>query len=525
MFNPKKFYKVDYILTIYDEIHSDEWHRHYFEKVLHGIAAIDYPIQLVVVYDEKSPQSLLDYIKGYFPTAKFLCRNPFPVDTNVEKYLFCEWGMIKAYNESTADFVCFNHSDDIPFSNRVDLQIQSLLQYPKAVLSLAGHWITVNRQSRQVGFHEVQYRGSPCFSCPSSFMWNKKTLPQIEPHWKHWQAAYSSWDIVIILEMLQNHQVVAVHHPLMVYNYHGLAIKNGKAVTQQEQIKCDQKFFRFCEKYHLLKNKKYFKLFPPSKNPIEPVKTKVPAPYQLRDHVEILLPVTNPKTDVEKQLFITVLKSLENAEGKVVLLCDDTVSLVTWEIIHQYRYDIHLNQSHGFWEAITPYYNKSKAEYIALCDMQSVWIVGKLLVQLRALRDSDSPLVFCAYNKILYLNDNFDQTVIRTPSHHDHYGCANIMSSMWVFNKHRLPTLPKIPSYPNRIIQDTILAIRLTAWIKTVPVINIPLMTYHTLSIDVINKETLHQCFLETCDYLTPRFQYLYPVFPQCLQPNEGDRF
>ena len=254
MFDQKEFYKVDYFLTIYKELDQGEWRKHYLEKTLYGIKAIDYPIRIIVIHDYDASQHLLDFVKSILPDAIFKKRSIVP--NQLQKYLSCEWGLNQSYNESDADFVCFNHSDDIPFANRVDVQIQSLLTNPKAVLSLASQYISINRQTRQLGFHEVQRRGSPFFSCPSSFMWNKKLLPKIEEKWNQWIDLRTCWDLAIILEMLQQYEVVAVHLPLFIYNFRGLFLQ------PEDQLKADQEFFQYCQKYNLCQNKEHFKIYP-----------------------------------------------------------------------------------------------------------------------------------------------------------------------------------------------------------------------------------------------------------------------
>ena len=249
---------VDYFLLVYNETNTP-WNCHYLVKVLHGILAIDYPIRLKVVYDQDSPKELIPFIHRLAPKAEFLCRPPVP--PKIKKRLSCEWGMVWAYNQSDADYVCFNQSDDIPYSNRVYLQIQSLLMYPKAALSLAGKWLVVNGESRQIGYHEVYSRGSPCLGVPSSFMFNKHVLPQFVPQWRQWQKFICCTDIILILEVLKTAEVVAVHYPLFVYNFHGIP------VSKTERSADDTLFKQYIKKHQREWDLTRFKYYPPLVDP------------------------------------------------------------------------------------------------------------------------------------------------------------------------------------------------------------------------------------------------------------------
>jgi hypothetical protein len=278
-FNPKGFEQigkygvVDYFLFVYNE-HRNPWNRHYLEKVLHGILSIDYPIRLKVVYDEDTPSELMELIQEIVPaeSMEFLKRPPVP--NNLKKRLSCEWAMIWAYNNSDADYICFNHSDDIPFPNRVYLQIQSLLANPKAALSLAGSWFVMNSESRQIGFHEVVSRGSPAFGIPSSYMYNKHILSKIIPNWKLWKQFTCCPDLIMILDVLKHHEVVAVHYPLFCYNFHGIPI------PKKERLQDDKKFFKYIAKNQHKWNLKRFKIFP--KPPVAIDYNKIIITNQLR---------------------------------------------------------------------------------------------------------------------------------------------------------------------------------------------------------------------------------------------------
>jgi hypothetical protein len=227
------FYRIDYCICVYNELH-DPMRLHYLTKMLYAVQAIDYPIQIRIIHDQTSEKALLDYIQHIIPDADFWCRPPVP--ENIKDRLSCEWGMIWAYNKSKADFVCFNHSDDIPNSNRIDVQLQSFMCYPNAALSLAGMWLAIHGINKQIGYHEIQIRGSPHFGVPSSYMFNKHIMPTIEPNWNEWKQFACCMDLIIIMNVLANHQVVAVHYPLFVYNFHGSPVPRDKSLIDDQNF-------------------------------------------------------------------------------------------------------------------------------------------------------------------------------------------------------------------------------------------------------------------------------------------------
>jgi hypothetical protein len=184
-------------------------------------------------------------------------------------------------------------------------------------------------------------------------------------------------------------------------------------------------------------------------------------------------------------------------------------------------------QKEGFWPTIKTQFDQSQKRYIALCELGDYWTSGKLLLQLRALRDYDAPICLTAYQKYQYdaegyLNDIF----IRTPVKSLLYGCDNVTPSMWVMDKKKIKTLPMPFSHPSVMPLNMAICMELCQWAKHIPVINFPLMTYQNFfSRYNVEKDALKQCHVTTRDLLSPKFVYFSPTFPQCLQPHAEERF
>lgn len=181
----------------------------------------------------------------------------------------------------------------------------------------------------------------------------------------------------------------------------------------------------------------------------------------------------------------------------------------------------------GFWDAIKTQFDQSKKRYIAICELGDYWVYGKLLLQLRALRDYDAPLCLTAYQKFQFdMKGDLTDAFIRTPTKSFLYGCDNVPPSMWVMDKKKIKTLPMPFESKSVMPLNMAICMEICRWAHTIPVINIPLMIYQNYAPRFnVDKAALKQCHLATRDLLSPRFQYVSPVFPQCLQPNEGDKF
>jgi hypothetical protein len=223
-------------------------------------------------------------------------------------------------------------------------------------------------------------------------------------------------------------------------------------------------------------------------------------------HTEILVPTDKTNNSMPPHFGKQTLTLLENT-GVKITQCE----------IHK----------EGFWATIKTQFDQSKKRYIAICELGDYWSAEKILLQLRALRDYDAPLCLTAYQKYQYntkeyLNDVF----IRTPVKSFLYGCDNVIPSMWVMDKKKIKALPMPFTHTAVLPLNIAICMIICQWAKTIPVINLPLMLYQNYPQRYIqDKAALKQCHLATRDLLSPRFQYLYPQFPQCMQPNEGDRF
>lgn len=179
-----------------------------------------------------------------------------------------------------------------------------------------------------------------------------------------------------------------------------------------------------------------------------------------------------------------------------------------------------------FWPKIKAIFDASKKRYIAICEARDTWVYGKLLLQLRAMRETQSPICLTAYQKCQYdLDGKLHEIFIRTPVKDFLYGCANVMPSMWLLDRKQIKSLPIPIQTPTRFPMDIAICMTLCQWVDQIPVINFPLMNYHAYpdrySADPQDLITLRHY---TQDMLSPRFKYIYPEFPWCLHPTAEEQ-
>ncbi len=203
--------KIEYVICIYQE-KSDE-DLHLLADVIDGVRKQTMPVDLIILHDKETPKSLLKFCRYHAgETAQFICRPPTP---SGKEPFACLWGFKWWYDQSTADYVCLNHSDDVPFPNRVKFQLQSLCQYPTAVMSLAGVMFHAKgRPENPLFFKLTDFHGWN-IGYPSAWMLRKAGLPVLPFN----PTINMRDDVELLLQILQKYPIVGVQIPLLRYNY------------------------------------------------------------------------------------------------------------------------------------------------------------------------------------------------------------------------------------------------------------------------------------------------------------------
>jgi hypothetical protein len=162
-------------------------------------------LNLVCVYDPETPQALLDVVREFVGFT--IVRGPgSAVGKDMPKH---KW----AYDRCNADYIAFNHADDISSPNRIETQLRYLEKYPEAALCLSGAWTTdghpvVFIASRQYGFPQ---------GWPSCWMLNRAVLPTL-PTPKVYRL---NWDILTILNIQFEHDIIAIQEKHVYYKMGG----------------------------------------------------------------------------------------------------------------------------------------------------------------------------------------------------------------------------------------------------------------------------------------------------------------
>lgn len=210
----EKRINIAYVYTIYNET-GDR-----LDLLLKALAVTQtVPCVYYILFDRATSIELLDTIVQHFP-GKFIYR----LRTTIPKKFIhqaCERGFVELYNCLETEYVCWNHSDDIPEPNRAEVQLRSLEKYPQAAVSLAGFY----RVKKGYEINKESFHVSPNYGFnvgyPSGWMLNKKVLPKLEVSWEYMKRFKAHWDAVTLLNLLMKYPLVKCELPLFYYNDHG----------------------------------------------------------------------------------------------------------------------------------------------------------------------------------------------------------------------------------------------------------------------------------------------------------------
>lgn len=227
---------VAYVYTIYNE--SGER----LTLLLKALAVVQtVPCVYYILFDPQTRRELIETIVHEFP-GKFIFWPRHSVPKRF-KHQACERGFVELYNLLETEYVCWNHSDDIPEPNRVEVQRQSLEANPTAVISLAGYWLIAQDKPPEKRFFKIVPNYGFDVGYPSGWMLNKKILPKIKVDWIYMNQFHIHWDVATLTQFLTHHSIVRCEQPLFRYNFRGIDyrrnhdLENGKYQNHWEALK------------------------------------------------------------------------------------------------------------------------------------------------------------------------------------------------------------------------------------------------------------------------------------------------
>lgn len=214
--------EIEYLITVYQEDLSIP-RLTLLKKVVNAVQNQSVSVQIVFIIDLKTSHNLIEKLRlwthGDYSTAKFVVRTSHTVAN-----LVCERGIFEYINQSKAEYIFLNHSDDIPRPNRVEAQLQAMQKFPTAPMCLAGYRYHDDKLNEHYDNYFCLHPDMGLnVGYPSCWAFNLKN-PQIIINWDEMLSCFSHFDTLYLYHTLKNNPIIVLKQPLVDYYYHGLDV-------------------------------------------------------------------------------------------------------------------------------------------------------------------------------------------------------------------------------------------------------------------------------------------------------------